>query len=49
MPPMEGKTVIVNDFGITKDIIEVTKKHYESNYLQSKAGFYLKNGLCLTR
>lgn len=36
MPPVEGKTNIVNQFGITSDIISVAKKHYESNYLQSK-------------
>jgi hypothetical protein len=36
MPPVEGKTTIINEFGLTKDIISVATKHYESNYLQTK-------------
>lgn len=36
MPPVESKTKIINEFGITNDIISTTTKHYESNYLQSK-------------
>ncbi len=36
MPKILGQTKIVNEFGITKDIISVVKEHYESNYLQSK-------------
>lgn len=36
MPPVEGKTQVVNQFGLTKDIISVATKHYESNYLQTK-------------
>ena len=36
MPPVEGKTTIINEFGLTKDIISVATKHYENNYLQTK-------------